>query len=307
MLFTPVDPHRLARCSRCLTSFEQHGPLGWLRAQPHGLIPAGPRHRWEQGAFTPGRGEGCSQNVSLSRRGRTTQSVEGVSRSEGQPDKGSVLASCASLDNPKDSAISNTDKKKQLLTVPTALTLCRLVAIPLLVATFFLETGWSAAGCSFIFVGASATDWLDGYLARKLGAVTPFGKFLDPVADKLMVATALVLLSGHSITAGFFAGNDWMIPTLALVIISREITMSSLREWAATVSPEAYKAVAVGGWGKWKTASQMAAIVLLLYTSGSTGPAMGALSDVGVVLLGVAATLAVWSLGLYIRNAWRHL
>ena len=146
-------------------------------------------------------------------------------------------------------------------TIPTILTLFRVVAIPLLVAAWF-SSQWM--WCFSIFVGASVTDFFDGYLARKWECSTPFGAFLDPVADKLMVATILILIGTVPVPAGYFAGNAWLLPAIACVIISREITMSALREWAAALGPEAHAAAAVNKLGKYKTSSQMVSLVLLL-------------------------------------------
>eukprot|EP00803_Ostreobium_quekettii_P000622 evm.model.scf_313EXC.2 EVM.evm.TU.scf_313EXC.2 scf_313EXC:18904-23629(-) len=296
----PLDAAILSRCSRGIGTAEPHQWGGGGQARCHTIGPQARGCRWAQGPLLPPQWEQRDQLTHMSRSGRPAQGGGGSG-------SGKKTARASSMGSTEGSAESITCKNNKHLTLPTILTLCRLVAIPLLVATFFWDSALSSAGCSILFVVAAVTDWLDGYLARKLNAVTPFGKFLDPVADKLMVAAALVLLSSRPITTGFFDGNGWLIPTLALVIVSREITMSSLREWAATVSSEAYKAVAVGGWGKWKTASQMAALVLLLYTSGSTAPQLGVLSDLGVLFLGIASTLTVWSLALYFKNFRKYL
>lgn len=146
-------------------------------------------------------------------------------------------------------------------TIPTILTLLRVVAIPLLVAAWF---SGARVWCFSLFVGASVTDFFDGYLARKWDCSTPFGAFLDPVADKLMVATILILIGTVPVPAGCFAGNAWLLPAIACVIIAREITMSALREWAAALGPEAHAAAAVNKLGKYKTTSQMVSLVLLL-------------------------------------------
>lgn len=146
-------------------------------------------------------------------------------------------------------------------TIPTILTLLRVVAIPLLVASWFSgQWMW----CFSLFVGASVTDFFDGYLARKWDCSTPFGAFLDPVADKLMVATILILIGTVPVPGGYFTGNAWLLPAVSCVIIAREITMSALREWAAALGPEAHAAAAVNKLGKYKTTSQMVSLVLLL-------------------------------------------
>ena len=140
---------------------------------------------------------------------------------------------------------------------------------------------------------AAATDWLDGYLARRLQQSTPFGAFLDPVADKLMVAVALVLLvQVHA--------NLWLtLP--AAVIIGREIVVSALREWMAEMGARAH--VAVSNLGKWKTAAQMLALVILL----ANPPALTAWVVLGYALLLIAAGLTLWSMVHYLRAAWPHL
>jgi len=145
---------------------------------------------------------------------------------------------------------SSKSKAATILTLPTILTLLRVAAIPALIAVWFWSSPQAPAVCTSLFVAASLTDWLDGYLARKMNCASAFGAFLDPVADKLMVAAVLVLLSTQPIAAGPMAGNAWLLPVLTLVIIGREITMSALREWAATLGPSARAAVAVNAWGK---------------------------------------------------------
>jgi CDP-diacylglycerol--glycerol-3-phosphate 3-phosphatidyltransferase len=193
----------------------------------------------------------------------------------------------------------------QILTLPTILTLARVAAIPALVVCWFSQE-WTA--CAALFIGASLTDYLDGYLARKLNASSAFGAFLDPVADKLMVATVLILNALAPVPAGPLIGNTWLFPVLACIIIGREITMSALREWAAALGPEAHSAVAVSWTGKWKTAAQMVSLTLLLLAKvpGLHG-ATENLGVAGVVLLGVAALLTVWSLLEYFRALWKFM
>jgi len=146
---------------------------------------------------------------------------------------------------------------------------------------------------STVFAIAAATDWLDGYLARRLEQSTPFGAFLDPVADKLMVAVALVLLVQEH-------ANLWLtLP--AAVIIGREIVISALREWMAEIGARAH--VAVSNLGKWKTAAQMLALVILL----ANPPAFTFWVVVGYTLLLIAAGLTLWSMLQYLRAAWPHL
>lgn len=201
----------------------------------------------------------------------------------------------------------------QILTLPTLLTLARVAAIPALVAAWYSTAAWAAPACTWLFVGASLTDYLDGYLARKMNASSAFGAFLDPVADKLMVATVMILMCTRPLPMGLMAGNTWLMPVVTCVIIGREITMSALREWAAALGPEAHSAVAVSWVGKWKTAAQMISLALLLAShqgaaagGGGMPPALlQAAGAGGVPLLAVAALLTVWSLALYFRGLWR--
>ncbi|MCK5872275.1 MAG: CDP-diacylglycerol--glycerol-3-phosphate 3-phosphatidyltransferase [Methylococcales bacterium] len=172
-------------------------------------------------------------------------------------------------------------------TIPTYLTLLRIAFIPLLVIVFYLPWQSVNLACTGIFILASITDWLDGYLARKMQQETAFGAFLDPVADKLMVAIVLVLLveSAHSLYL--------TIP--AAIIIGREITIASLREWMAEIGKSA--TVKVSSLGKWKTTTQMLSITLLLYGEDFLGlPIVIG----GYCLLYVAAILTLWSMMQYL-------
>lgn len=176
------------------------------------------------------------------------------------------------------------------LNIPNLLTLIRIALIPLIVVVFYLPVDWAYPASAFIFAAAGITDWFDGYLARKLGQTSSFGAFLDPVADKLMVAVALILIIEAQ-------GSAWLaIP--AAVIISREIVISALREWMAQLGKSA--SVAVSQIGKVKTAAQMVSLFLLLYTQPILGlPTIG----IGVVLLYVAAALTLVSMVYYLRAA----
>jgi CDP-diacylglycerol---glycerol-3-phosphate 3-phosphatidyltransferase len=191
-------------------------------------------------------------------------------------------------------------------TVPTMLTLLRVVAIPALVASWFASQ-W--IWCFWLFVGASITDFFDGYLARAWNCSTPFGAFLDPVADKLMVATILILIGTVPVPYGVFAGNAWLLPAIACIIIAREITMSALREWGATLGPEAHSAVAVNALGKYKTSSQMVSLVLLLGAkTGYLGNQQVSLcTDAGIALLFVATFLTVSSVLSYFKGLWKFM
>jgi CDP-diacylglycerol--glycerol-3-phosphate 3-phosphatidyltransferase len=177
------------------------------------------------------------------------------------------------------------------LNIPNYLTLFRIALIPVFVLMFFLPFTWSHFATALIFGLAAITDWLDGYLARRLGQISRFGAFLDPVADKLMVAVALVLLVQANPTV--------LLAIPALVIIGREIAISALREWMAEIGERAH--VAVSSIGKVKTTVQMIAILLLLYHA-----PIGQLPvyAIGVVLLYVAALLTLWSMFVYLRAAW---
>lgn len=179
------------------------------------------------------------------------------------------------------------------MNIPNLLTLLRVLLIPIFILLFYLPTSWSYLTASAVFALAAATDWLDGYLARRLGQSTPFGAFLDPVADKLMVAVALVLLVEEH-------ANLWLtLP--AVIIIGREIVVSALREWMAELGARAQ--VAVSNLGKWKTAAQMLALVILL----ANPPLMTFWVILGYVLLIISAALTLWSMVHYLLAAWLHL
>lgn len=176
-------------------------------------------------------------------------------------------------------------------TIPTLLTWARIAAIPLIIGVYYL--GWSEStknlAATAMFVLFAATDWLDGWLARKLNQTSAFGAFLDPVADKFLVcASLLVLLEQGRVDA-----------IVALVIVGREIAISALREWMAQIG--ASRSVAVHMLGKLKTVSQMVAIPFLLYD----GILFGLLDTRlwGTVLVWVSAVLTIWSMAYYLRKA----
>ena len=178
--------------------------------------------------------------------------------------------------------------------LPNLLTLFRIALIPVFVVLFFAPVPWAREACAALFAVAAVTDWLDGYAARRMGLVSPIGAFLDPVADKLMVAAALVLIVQSD-------PSPWLaVP--ALVIVGREITISALREWMAELGARAQVAVSVVG--KFKTAMQMIAIILLLYRDDLWGIPV---YTVGYVLLYVAVVLTLWSMTVYLRAAWPSL
>ncbi|KDP46136.1 hypothetical protein JCGZ_06647 [Jatropha curcas] len=198
------------------------------------------------------------------------------------------------------------DSRSKLLTLPTILTLGRVAAVPLLVSTFYLDSWWGRTATTSIFIAAAVTDWLDGYLARKMRLGSAFGAFLDPVADKLMVAATLVLLCTRPPEVAIFGQVPWLLTVPSILIIGREITMSAVREWAASQNSKLLEAVAVNNLGKWKTATQMTALTILLATRDSSlgGPGISVAS---VVLLYISAGLSVWSLAMYMSKIWRVL
>ncbi len=175
--------------------------------------------------------------------------------------------------------------------IPNILTYIRIILIPVFVLVFFLPFDGVNVAVTAIFGVAAITDWLDGYLARKWNQTSRFGAFLDPVADKLIVGVALVLLVQ--------ANPNALMSVAAAVIIGREITISALREWMAEIGERAQ--VAVSSIGKWKTAAQMTALLLLLYRE----PLLGIpVYTVGMVLLYVAVILTLWSMITYLKAAW---
>ena len=182
--------------------------------------------------------------------------------------------------------------------LPNILTLLRIGLIPFFVLFFYLDVANANLITTLLFALAAVTDWLDGYLARKLEVTSALGAFLDPVADKLMVAAALILIVDNNPTD--YSGIWIALP--ALVIVGREITISALREWMAEVGARAR--VAVSSMGKIKTTAQMLALVLLLYRE-SIGDFPTA--QAGLLLLYVAAVLTLWSMVLYLRAAWPAL
>ncbi|MBT1445645.1 CDP-diacylglycerol--glycerol-3-phosphate 3-phosphatidyltransferase [Shewanella sp. JM162201] len=175
--------------------------------------------------------------------------------------------------------------------LPIALTFFRLFLLPVFVVIFYLPYAWTPFAAAFVFWLAAITDALDGYAARKLGQLTRFGAFLDPVADKVMVVTALVLLVADY-------DSPWLtLP--ALFMIGREIVISALREWMAEIGKRG--AVAVSWIGKYKTAAQMVAIIGLIWKPND----WVVLAAYG--LFYVAAILTFWSMMSYISAAWKDL
>ena len=182
------------------------------------------------------------------------------------------------------------------LNIPILLTWLRVALIPLVVGVYYLPEHWLPVAdrnlaSTLVFIVAAITDWFDGYLARRWNETSAFGAFLDPVADKLMVAGALLVL----------VQLDRVNAVIAFIIIGREITISALREWMAEIG--ARKSVAVSSLGKIKTAAQMVAIPMLLFHD----PLFDGVLDIhrlGELLLWIAGVLTVWSMFYYLRRAW---
>ncbi len=178
--------------------------------------------------------------------------------------------------------------------VPNSLTWARIAAIPLIVVLFYMPYPWADPAAGLLFAAAGITDSLDGYFARRLNQISRLGAFLDPVADKLIVAVALVLLVSKDTSA--------LIVLTAAVIIGREITVSALREWMAEVGSR--RKVAVSILGKYKTTLQIIGLSLMLYRQ----PILGwPIYKIGVAFIEVAALLTLVSMITYLRAAWPDL
>jgi CDP-diacylglycerol--glycerol-3-phosphate 3-phosphatidyltransferase len=184
------------------------------------------------------------------------------------------------------------------LNIPNILTLLRILLIPFFFVVYVIDANWSNQVAAVIFIVAAITDWLDGYLARRLNQYTTFGAFLDPVADKLIVATALVLLATDQKVLDLVISVPLFAAAVA-IIIGREIVISALREWMAELGKRA--SVAVSYIGKVKTTMQMIAISLLIYQEPLFGLPVFVL---GELLLFVAAALTLYSMIVYLRAAW---
>ena len=185
--------------------------------------------------------------------------------------------------------------------VPNALTWFRIIAIPLVVVVFYWPASWARPAAGLLFGLAGITDYLDGYLARRLKQTSNFGAFLDPVADKLIVVAALVLLVAAGADDAVY--STALIPRRVLtiaaaVIIGREITVSALREWMSQIGARAH--VVVSWFGKWKTASQMVGIGFMLYRESFLGQPI---YEIGEWLLYAAVALTLWSMIDYLRAA----
>ncbi|WP_253306563.1 CDP-diacylglycerol--glycerol-3-phosphate 3-phosphatidyltransferase [unidentified bacterial endosymbiont] len=175
--------------------------------------------------------------------------------------------------------------------IPTLLTLFRIGLIPFFVLFFYLPVIWAPLACTLLFILAALTDWCDGFLARRWQQTTPFGAFLDPVADKVMVAAAMVLVAVHY--------HTWWITLPSITMIIREIIISALREWMAELGKR--RTVAVTWIGKIKTATQMVALVLLLWR-----PSL-LLERCGFIALYGAMLLTFWTMCHYLHAARQTL
>ncbi|KAF5453487.1 hypothetical protein F2P56_028385 [Juglans regia] len=228
------------------------------------------------------RGVHQKHSPALSLRSNSSEEKGGFSASgSGSSESGLVADMGAESQDRHDlfqspSSMQNQQQQKEqlqhtskLLTLPTILTLGRVASVPLLVSTFYVDSWWGPTATTSIFISAAVTDWLDGYLARKMRLGSAFGAFLDPVADK--------------------------------------ITMSAVREWAASQNSKLLEAVAVNNLGKWKTATQMTALTILLATRDSSLGGPGVFVASGVGLLYISAGLSVWSLVVYMRKIWKVL
>jgi len=175
-------------------------------------------------------------------------------------------------------------------TIPNLLTAIRIALIPAIVVLFYLPYHWSDMACGVMFAVAGITDSFDGYLARKLGQVSPLGAFLDPVADKLIVATALVLIVSKD--------PRWFVVLTAAVIIGREIAISALREWMSEIG--ARHKVQVSGVGKFKTIVQIVGLSMMLFHETLFGLPV---YEIGLVFTIAAAILTLWSMVAYLAAA----
>lgn len=188
-----------------------------------------------------------------------------------------------------------------LWSLPNILTYFRIILIPLFVLVYYLPYQSANIAAMYIFILAAVTDWFDGYFARKLNQFSSFGAFLDPVADKLMVAIGLLLLLGDAHVQAL-TWNRHLFIIAIMIMIGREIAISALREWMATIGQS--KSVAVSYTGKIKTAAQMTAIPFLLLQQPFLGLPM---FHIGETLLFLAAILTLFSMFTYLRAAWPDL
>ena len=184
--------------------------------------------------------------------------------------------------------------RTRVLTIPNILTAVRILLIPIIIGTFYFPLGWGNIIACVLFAIAGITDSLDGFIARKLGQSSKLGEFLDPVADKLIVATALVLIVSRE--------HVWYVTLTAAVIIGREIAISALREWMAEIG--ARRKVAVSKLGKFKTIAQIVGLSMMLFYQDLWGIPI---YWIGLGMTILAAILTLWSMVLYLKAAWPDL
>ncbi len=177
------------------------------------------------------------------------------------------------------------------LNIPTWLTLFRIILIPFFVLFFYLPFYWGPFVCAFLFIIAALTDWFDGFLARRWQQTTKFGTFLDPVADKMMLVTALILVTEYY--------HSWLVTLPTVTMITREIIISSLREWMAEVGKRS--CVTVSWIGKFKTAAQMLSLIGLMWHPNIQIELMA------IILLYFTIILTFWSMFQYLSGSWRNL
>jgi CDP-diacylglycerol--glycerol-3-phosphate 3-phosphatidyltransferase len=185
-------------------------------------------------------------------------------------------------------------EKKGYFNLPNALTWLRILMIPAIIVLFYLPFWWADPAACAAFAVAGITDSLDGYFARKMGLTSRLGAFLDPVADKLIVAAALVLIVSKD--------PRWFVVLMAIVIVGREIAVSALREWMAMIGARAR--VAVSGLGKLKTIMQIVGLSCLLYRIDLFGLPI---YQLGLLFTLLATVLTLWSMIMYLRLAWPEL
>lgn len=197
----------------------------------------------------------------------------------------------------------NTSSDKSMWTIPNQITLFRIILIPIFVIIFYLPLSWSHFGAFAVFWLASISDLLDGYLARKLNQSSPFGAFIDPVADKLMVVAALVMIAQDY--------SSWLVSVAAIVMISREVFISALREFMASRGKR--NVIAVSNMGKYKTAAQMLGIMGLIWQPDYDIPLLlfslphEVINYFAYAFYGIATVLTVTTCISYFKAAWPEL
>ena len=261
--------------------------------------------------FPPSTASGAAHETTNADNGRDSLSNASTSSSlSPQSTAHNMAERSPPIFEPSSDNIAMKTHKMSLRSIPNALTVLRVLLVPLLVLVDQIQApqvNASLLSCT-IFALAALTDWLDGWLARKMSVESAFGKFLDPVADKLMVAAALVLLCTRP--APGLSAAAAIVPTASIVIICREVAVSALREWAASESKHASERVAVSSLGKWKTATQLLSLSMLLCSRAIVAPgqplhhfvfAAETIGRIGAGLLSTAAILAIISAAQYVQ------